>query len=108
MEVTRVPLQTRIQQAGAGKVSQPEYLPTLIRQWAALPIRAYFGGCTAEQQRLYGILGLAAEDNPSYGAVAQMILAHRACAFGGFEGDAADLLAVPVLANEARRKGGKR
>ena len=45
MEVTRVPLSERIGMAQEGRTAQPEYLPSLIRQWGKTSIRAYFGGC---------------------------------------------------------------
>ena len=51
MEVTRVPLSERIGMAQEGRTAQPEYLPSLIRQWGKTSIRAYFGGCTAELER---------------------------------------------------------
>lgn len=73
MEVTQVSLSERIEAAQEGRTRQPEYLPCLVQQWAKLPIRAYFGTCKAELERLYHLLGLVSEDTPTYQTVAMMI-----------------------------------
>ena len=62
MEVTRVPLSERIGMAQEGRTAQPEYLPSLIRQWGKTSIRAYFGGCTAELERFCELLGEDVEE----------------------------------------------
>ena len=66
MEVTRVPLSERIEMAQDGRTAQPEYLPSLIRQWGKMSIRAYFAGCTAELERFCELMKLTVEDNPTY------------------------------------------
>lgn len=104
MEIVRCSLSRRIHITREGKVSQPEYLPALIRQWMEMPIKAYFGSCTEELRELYFLLGLAPEDNPSYGAVANMIVNNKDCPFGGLEEEATDLLAAPVRTHNIRKK----
>ena len=66
MEVTRVPLAERIEMAQDGRTAQPEYLPSLIRQWGKTSIRAYFGNCTAELERFCELMRLAPEDDLTY------------------------------------------
>ena len=43
MQITQVSLNHRIESSKADTVCQPEYLPSLIRRWAEMPIKAYFG-----------------------------------------------------------------
>lgn len=97
MEVTRVPLAERIEMAQDGRTAQPEYLPSLIRQWGKTSIRAYFGNCTAELERFCTLIRLTPEDNPTYQDVALMLfdLLYRDNSRGA---EATQLLAAPVLA----------
>lgn len=97
MEVTRVPLSERIEMAQDGRTAQPEYLPSLIRQWGKMSIRAYFGGCTAELERFCELMRLAPEDGLTYQDVALMLfdLLYRDNSRGA---EATQLLAAPVLA----------
>lgn len=91
-EITRIPLEERLQAARNGCVCQPEYLPALIREWARTPVKAYFGPCKEEMERLYTILGLKPDENPSYWAVAGMI-----CELDESVGEtAAELLTAPM------------
>ena len=97
MEVTRVSLSERIGMAQEGRTAQPEYLPSLIRQWGKTSIRAYFGGCTAELERFCELMRLAPEDGLTYQDVALMLfdLLYRDHVRGA---EATQLLAAPVLA----------
>lgn len=94
-EFTRIPLAERIQSARDGRVCQPEYLPTLVRQWAGMPIKAYFGPHKKELERLYAILGLEPHENPSYQTVAGMI-SNITYALVDADAEAVELLAVPI------------
>ena len=96
MEVTRVPLSERIEMAQDGRTAQPEYLPSLIRQWGKMSIRAYFAGCTAELERFCELMRFTPEDNPPYQTVAMMLfdLLYRDNSRGA---EATQLLAAPVL-----------
>ena len=97
MEVTRVPLSERIEMAQNGRTAQPEYLPSLIRQWGKTSIRAYFGGCTAELERFCELMKFTVEDNPTYQDMALMLfdLLYRDNSRGA---EATQLLAAPVMA----------
>lgn len=97
MEVTRVPLSERIEMAQDGRTAQPEYLPSLIRQWGKTSIRAYFGDCTAELERFCELMRLSPEDNPTYQDVALILfdVLYRDNSRGA---EAMQLLAAPVLA----------
>ena len=97
MEVTRVPLAERIEMAQDGRTAQPEYLPSLIRQWGQMSIRAYFGDCTAELERFCELMRLTPEDDPNYQETALMLfdLLYRDNSRGA---EATQLLAAPVLA----------
>ena len=97
MEVTRVPLSERIGMAQEGRTAQPEYLPSLIRQWGKTSIRAYFGGCTAELERFCELMKFTVEDNPTYQDMALMLfdLLYRDNSRGA---EATQLLAAPVMA----------
>ena len=107
MEVTRVSLSERIGMAQDGRTAQPEYLPSLIRQWGKTSIRAYFGGCTAELERFCELMRFTPEDNPTYQDVALMLfdLLYRDQPRGT---KAAQLLAAPVLAawEQVKRRRG--
>ena len=96
MEVTRVPLSERIEMAQDGRTAQPEYLPSLIRQWGKMSIRAYFGGCEKELERFCELMQFTPEDNPPYQTVAMMLfdLLYRDNLRGA---EATQLLAAPVL-----------
>jgi len=96
MEIAKIPLDVRLQAARDGLVGQPEYLPALVRQWGGTRIKAYFGKCTQELDRLYEILGLAPEDDPTYQAVAGMVFNLRCTTYGTAAEEAASLLAAPV------------
>ena len=89
MQITQVYMNQRIESGKADTVCQPEYLPSLIRRWAEMPIKTYFGANTAELQRLYDLLGLAPHDNPSYELTAFLTMDIP---------EARELLAVPILA----------
>ena len=97
MEVKRVPLAERIEMAQDGRTAQPEYLPSLIRQWGKTSIRAYFGGCPAELERCCELMRLAPEDDLTYQDMALMLfdLLYRDQVRGA---EATQLLAAPVLA----------
>lgn len=97
MEVTRIPLSERIEMAQNGRTAQPEYLPSLIRQWGKTSIRAYFGGCTAELERFCELMKFTVEDNPTYQDMALMLfdLLYRDNSRGA---EATQLLAAPVMA----------
>ena len=56
MNLTRVSLPERIEAAQEGRTRQPEYLPCLVQQWAKMPIRAYFGPCKVQLERLLELL----------------------------------------------------
>ena len=77
MEITRISLSERIESFKRDQTRQPEYIPCPIRQWAQMPIKAYFGRCTTQQQQLYRLLGLAPESDPPYQAVAAMVMSSR-------------------------------
>ena len=62
MNLTRVSLPERIEAAQEGRTRQPEYLPCLVQQWAKTPIRAYFGPCKVQMERLLELLELSSED----------------------------------------------
>lgn len=96
MKVTRVPLSERIEMAQDGRTAQPEYLPSLIRQWGKTSIRAYFGGCTAELERFCELMRLSPEDNPTYQDVALILfdVLYRDNSRGA---EATQLLAAPVM-----------
>lgn len=108
-ELIRIPLDERIRSARDGRTRQPEYLPALVQQWAKMPVKAYFGDCKQELERLYAILNLAPDENPSYQAVAGKIfdLKYLNCtATGDVDIEAAELLAAPVWAKwEKYRRG---
>lgn len=97
MEVTRVPLSERIEMAQDGRTAQPEYLPSLIRQWGKMSIRAYFGGCEKELEQFCELVRFTPEDNPPYQTVAMMLfdLLYRDHSRGA---EATQLLAAPVMA----------
>ena len=97
MEVTRVPLAERIEMAQDGRTAQPEYLPSLIRQWGKTSIRVYFAGCEKELERFCELMRLAPEDDLTYQDMALMLfdLLYRDNSRGA---EATQLLAVPVLA----------
>lgn len=123
VDLTRIPLAERIQSAQDGHVCQPEYLPALIRQWARMPIKAYFGPCKKELERLYAILGLKSDENPSYQDVAGMIcdpkyalaaveeegigrLLALKTPSGAMGAEVTELLAAPVRAwKESKKRG---
>lgn len=96
MEVTRVPLAERIEMAQDGRTAQPEYLPSLIRQWGKTSIRVYFAGCEKELERFCELMRFTPEDNPPYQTVAMMLfdLLYRDNLRGA---EATQLLAAPVL-----------
>lgn len=96
MEVTRVPLSERIGMAQDGRTAQPEYLPSLIRQWGKMSIRAYFGDYTAELERFCELMRLAPEEDLTYQDMALMLfdLLYRDNSRGA---EATQLLAAPVL-----------
>ena len=96
MELTRVSLPERIEAAQEGRTRQPEYLPCLVQQWAKTPIRAYFGPCKVQMERLLELLELSPEDeNLAYQDIAMRV-------FDLLDSDetrgtaATELLAVPV------------
>lgn len=107
MEVTRVPLAERIEMARDGRTAQPEYLPSLIRQWGKMSIRAYFGGCTAELERFCELMRLAPEEDLTYQDMALMLfdLLYRDNSRGA---EATQLLAAPVMAawEQVKRRRG--
>lgn len=96
MEIAKIPLDVRLQAARDGLVGQPEYLPALVRQWGGTRIKAYFGKCTQELDRLYEILALPPEDDPTYQTVAGVIFNLRCTTFGNAAEEATTLLAAPV------------
>ena len=105
-ELIRIPLDERIQSARDGRTRQPEYLPALVQQWAKMPIKAYFGDCEQELERLYAILNLAPDENPAYQAVAGRIFDLKYITSGGMDVEATELLAAPVRAKwEKYRRG---
>lgn len=109
MEPARIPLEERLGAARAGRVCQPEYFPCLIRRWAEMPIRTYFGVCNQELERLCRLLDIAPEDNPSYQDVAAMICKITyAEDLDNRDEEAMDLLAAPVRAffNAQNKKRG--
>ena len=67
-----IPLADRMSTARHGKVSQPEYCFCLVRQWAQMPIKAYFGR-SRKWRTLFRCLGLELSANPTYQEVAAMI-----------------------------------
>ena len=96
MELTRVSLPERIEAAQEGRTRQPEYLPCLVQLWAETPIRAYFGPCKVQLERLLELLELSPEDeNLAYQDIAMRV-------FGLINRDyirgtaAMELLAAPV------------
>ena len=97
MEVTRVPLSERIEMAQDGRTAQPEYLPSLIRQWGKMSIRAYFGGCEKELEQFCELMRLSPGDDLTYQDMALMLfdLLYRDNSRGA---EATQLLAAPVLA----------
>lgn len=97
MKVTRVPLSERIEMAQDGRTAQPEYLPSLIRQWGKTSIRAYFGGCTAELERFCELMRLSPEEDLTYQDMALILfdLLYRDNSRGA---EATNLLAAPVMA----------
>ena len=97
MKVTRVPLSERIEMAQDGRTAQPEYLPSLIRQWGKTSIRAYFGDCTAELERFCELMRLAPEEDLTYQDMALILfdLLYRDNSRGA---EATNLLAAPVMA----------
>ena len=107
MEVTRVPLSERIGMAQEGRTAQPEYLPSLIRQWGQTSIRAYFGDCTAELERFCELMRLAPEEDLTYQDMALMLfdLLYRDNSRGA---EATQLLAAPVMAawEQVKRRRG--
>ncbi len=96
MEIAKIPLDVRLRAARDGLVGQPEYLPALVRQWGGTRIKAYFGKCTQELDRLYELLDLAPGEDPTYQAVAGMIFNLRCTTFGNAAEEAAALLVAPV------------
>ena len=96
MKVTRVPLSERIEMAQDGRTAQPEYLPSLIRQWGKTSIRAYFGDCTAELERFCELMRLAPEEDLTYQDMALILfdLLYRDNSRGA---EATQLLAAPVM-----------
>ncbi len=109
MEISKIPLSVRLQAARDGLVGQPEYLPALIRQWGGTRIKAYFGECTQELDRLYEILELLPEEDPTYQAVARMVFDLRCTTYDDAAREAAELLAAPVRRQweKSRERGGK-
>ncbi len=109
MEISKIPLDVRLQAARDGLVGQPEYLPALVRQWGGTRIKAYFGECTQELDRLYEILDLLPEEDPTYQAVARLIFDLRCTTYGDAFEKAAELLAAPARSRweKLRRKGEK-
>ena len=97
MEVTRVPLSERIEMAQDGRTAQPEYLPSLIRQWGKTSIRVYFAGYEKELERFCELMRLAPEDDLTYQDMALMLfdLLYRDNSRGA---EATQLLAAPVMA----------
>lgn len=97
MEVTRVPLSERIGMSQEGRTAQPEYLPSLIRQWGQTSIRAYFGGCEKELEQFCELMRLSPGDDLTYQDMALMLfdLLYRDNSRGA---EATQLLAAPVLA----------
>ena len=91
MEVTRVPLSEHIEMAQDGQTAQPEYLPSLIRQWGKMSIRAYFGNCEKELERFCELMRLAPEDV----ALILFDVLYRDNSRGT---EATQLLAAPVMA----------
>ena len=74
MNLTRVSLPERIEAAQDGRTRQPEYLPCLVQQWAKTPIRAYFGPCKVQMERLLELLELSPEDeNLAYQDIAMRV-----------------------------------
>lgn len=74
MNLTRVSLPERIEAAQEGRTRQPEYLPCLVQQWAKTPIRAYFGPCKVQMERLLELLELSPEDeNLAYQDIAMQV-----------------------------------
>ena len=70
--VRPIQLAERICNAKHGVVSQPEYCPRLVRKWAEMPIKAYFGR-SIKWRMLFRQLGLDLKANPTYQEVAAMI-----------------------------------
>lgn len=97
MEVTRVPLSERIGMAQEGRTAQPEYLPSLIRQWGKTSIRAYFGGCEKELEQFCELVRFTPEEDLTYQDMALMLfdLLYRDNSRGA---EATQLLAAPVMA----------
>ena len=97
--VHQIPLAARVSVARHGQISQPEYCFCLVRQWAQMPVKAYFGR-SDKWRALFQRLGLELSANPTYQEVAAMM-------------DPADkefmnellLLAAPIW---ALNKGGKK
>ena len=96
MELTRVSLPERMEAAKEGRTRQPEYLPCLVQLWAETPIRAYFGPCKVQLERLLELLELSPEaENLAYQDIAMQVFD----LLGSDETRgtvATELLAVPV------------
>ncbi len=74
MDLTRVSLPERIEAAQEGRTRQPEYLPSLVQQWAKTSIQAYFGPCKAELEQLLELLKFLPEDeNLAYQDIAMRV-----------------------------------
>jgi len=109
MEISKIPLDVRLRAARNGLVGQPEYLPALVRQWGGMQIKAYFGECTQELDRLYEILELLPEEDLTYQAVARLVFDLRCTSYDDAAGEAAELLAAPVRSKwEKLRKRGEK
>ena len=70
--VQPIPLADRVATARRGQISQPEYCHCLVRQWAQMPVKAYFGR-SDKWKTLFRLLGLELSANPTYQEVAAMI-----------------------------------
>jgi len=103
MNLSLIPLASRLKDAKDGYVCQPEYTPCLIQEWADMPIKAYFGGQPEALQKLYGILDIAGDSNPPYRLVAELIL-DQTHSFAGMEEEALLLLTVPAKAYVSARQ----
>lgn len=103
MELQKISLRDRLYAARDNHTVQPEYQPALIRQWADIPIQSYFRDHPEAMQRLFELLHLHQEADPTYGEVAGMIF-DRVYAGGELDAEETKLLAIPLQEAWARQK----
>lgn len=92
MKLKPIALAVRITLAEQGEIGQPEYYAGILRQWAQMPIKSYFGSHKKAQERLFRLLDLDPDDNPSYQAVAYLVYHSSA------NNELLDLLSIPLQA----------